>query len=128
MVALNNGNNTVKVIARNGQQIITDEVNWQYQTTPWTAPVKLILEHTGDLVKVKAVDTAGVLCLDAANEIEFSIAGNGRLIDDLGTAGGSRKVQLANGQASIRIAINEGTVIVAAAGKGMETGMTQLKK
>lgn len=128
MVTLNPGNNTVKVIARNGKQTITDEVNWQYQTAPWTAPVKLILEHTGALVKVKAVDAAGVLCLDAANEIEFSIAGNGRLLDDLGTAGGSRKVQLANGQASIRIAINDGTVVVAAAGKGMETGMTQIKK
>jgi beta-galactosidase len=90
--------------------------------------VKLVLEHDGDLVKVKAVDASGVLCLDAANEIEFSIAGNGRLLDDLGTVGGSRKVQLANGQASIRIAVNDGPVVVAAAGKGLETGMVQLKK
>jgi beta-galactosidase len=127
-VALNDGSNQVKVIARSGQQTITDEVNWQYQTTPWTAPVKLLLEHTGDLVNVKAVDASGVLCLDAANEIEFSIAGNGRLSDDLGTAGGARKVQLANGQASIRVVINDGTVVVAATAKGMETGMTQLKK
>ena len=127
-VALNNGNNQVKVVARNGKQTITDELSWMYQTTSWSKPVKLILEHDGDLVKVKAVDAAGVLCLDAANEIEFSIAGNGRLLDDLGTVGGSRKVQLANGQASIRVAVNDGTVAVAAAGKGLETGIVQLKK
>lgn len=127
-VPLNSGSNDVKVIARNGSQSITDELHWTYQTTPWTRPVKLVLEHDGDLVKVKAVDASGVLCLDAANEIEFSIAGNGRLLDDLGTVGGSRKVQLANGQASIRVAINDGAVAVAAAGKGLETGMVQLKK
>lgn len=127
-VPLNNGNNIVKVVARNGKQTVTDEVNWQYQTATWSKPAKLLLAHNGDQVTVKAVDAAGVLCLDAANEIEFSLAGNGRLLDDLGTVGGSRKVQLANGQASIRVAVNEGTVVIAATGKGLETGMTQIKK
>lgn len=47
---------------------------------------------------------------------------------DLGGTGGSRKVQHANGQASIRIAVNGGKAVVAAVSKGMETGMTQPEK
>jgi beta-galactosidase len=135
LAVLQPGANRIKVVARQGKEIITDEVTWQYHTAVWSKPVKLILEEdtsfNGDNVRkvnVKAVDEKGVLCLDAANEITFSLAGDGQLIVDQGTASGSRKVQLANGQGCIflRTTGNGGAAVVAAAAKGMTTGITTI--
>ncbi|NML41232.1 glycoside hydrolase family 2 protein [Chitinophaga sp. G-6-1-13] len=135
LVPLQTGDNQVKVVARQGKESVTDELNWQYQTAAWSKPVRLILEEdksfTGnDLRKVcvKAVDEKGVLCLDAANEITFSQAGDGQLIIDQGTASGSRKVQLANGQGCIFLRTNHhgGTAVVAATAKGMTSGITTI--
>ncbi|NSL90122.1 DUF4982 domain-containing protein [Chitinophaga sp. Mgbs1] len=129
--SLNEGANHIRVVARNGKQTVTDELTWQYQTASWSAPRKLLLtldtswHEAGTLrILVKAVDEKGVLCLDAANRIEFSLAGDGRLLDNLGTAGGSRVVQLANGQASILVRPDRENPnsVVGAAGKGLETG------
>ena len=39
-------------------------------------------------------DGKGVLCLDSRNTVRFSLAGAGRLLDNLGTARGSRELQL----------------------------------
>lgn len=129
-VALQPGENNIRVVARNGKTTVTDETTWTYQTAKWSKPVKLVVEkeRQGDttLVKVKALDANNVLCLDAANQITWSVAGNATLIDDLGTAGGSRKVQLANGQASIRVVNNSGKSVVAAAASGLATGLTEL--
>ncbi|WP_143307604.1 glycoside hydrolase family 2 TIM barrel-domain containing protein [Chitinophaga vietnamensis] len=128
---LQHGENHIKVIARSGKVTVSDEITCQYQTEQWTKPAKLLVESIPAgkdtaLVKVKAVDANGILCLDAANQVEFSIAGNGALLDDLGTAGGSRKVQLANGQASIKILLNKGKSVVGVASKGMAAVFTSL--
>ncbi|WP_211999789.1 glycoside hydrolase family 2 TIM barrel-domain containing protein [Chitinophaga sp. HK235] len=134
-VPLQAGSNQVKVVARNAKQTITDEVTWQYQTDTWSKPVKLMVEEdktfSGNNTRkicVKAVDEKGVLCLDAANEITFSQAGDGALQIDQGTASGSRKVQLANGQACIYLQTggNKGTAVVAASGKELQTGLTTI--
>ncbi|HVI46800.1 MAG TPA: glycoside hydrolase family 2 TIM barrel-domain containing protein [Chitinophaga sp.] len=130
--SLNNGVNQIKVIARNGKQTVTDTLNWQYQTAQWSKPVKLLVESgalTGNIfrIRVKAVDINGVLCLDAANLITFSQAGNSILRDDLGTVGGSRKVQLANGMASIDVEAGEGTSVIAATSVGLESGLAIIK-
>lgn len=53
-----------------------------------------------------------VPCLDAANVISFEAAGDGKLIQNLGTSTGSRRVQAYNGRAAIRIDLN-GTCQVA---------------
>jgi beta-galactosidase len=47
-----------------------------------------------------------VLCLDARNLVRFSLAGSGRLIDNLGISTGSRVVQLYNGRARITLERN----------------------
>ncbi len=129
-VVLQPGQNNIRVVARNGKTTVADETTWTYQTEKWSKPAKLMLEKENQgnttLVKVKAVDANGVLCLDAANLISWSVAGNGTLIDDLGTVGGSRKVQLANGQATIRIANNNGKSVVAATADGLTTGLIEL--
>jgi beta-galactosidase len=54
-------------------------------------------------VEAKLFDANGVLCLDAKNRVRFSLAGSGRLIDNLGTSTGSRVVEMYNGRARISI-------------------------
>ena len=61
--------------------------------------------RTGNKVTIEAklYDDKGILCLDARNQVRFSLAGGGRLIDNLGTPSGSRVVQLYNGRAEITL-------------------------
>ena len=55
------------------------------------------------VIEVKLVDAKGVQCLDARNFVRFALAGDGELIDNLGTSATARKVQLYNGRAQIKI-------------------------
>jgi beta-galactosidase len=66
-----------------------------------------------------------VLCLDARNAVRFSVAGNGKLIDNLGTARGSREVQLANGRAEISVAVR-GACMVGISSNGIEPAFLQV--
>jgi beta-galactosidase len=120
---LHKGDYHVKVIARNGKETVMDEVLFTYQADKWSQPASIVLEKTitGDtvVIKMKLVDAQGVPCLDAANYVNFSLAGSGVLIDDQGTAGGSRKVQLANGQAQISVQLNKGKSVIGATVKGI---------
>lgn len=100
------GVNTLRVIAEKDGVIVEDEVIFEYQTERWGEPAALQIaaeEREDGLydVIVKAYDSNGVFCPDAAHFIRFGIAGDGRLLDNLGTVGGSRLVQLAGGKASI---------------------------
>jgi len=82
---------------------VSDEIRFAYQTERWGRPAKLILAEIADGVEVKLVDAKGVQCLDARNFVRFAMAGDGDLIDNLGTSTTARKVQLYNGRAQIKI-------------------------
>jgi beta-galactosidase len=117
------GKNHLKVVAKAaGGKVVVDEIDFEYQTAEWSKPARLMLAETArakDKVTVTAhlVDEHGVLCLEARDQVRFSLAGSGRLMDNLGTPGGSRVVQLANGRASITLeARGSCTVAVSAAG------------
>ncbi len=102
------GPNHLRVVARKGSATVSDEIDFNYQTEPWGKPAAIKLqekERTGKRITVEATlfDEHGVLCLDARNSVRFSLAGTGRLIDDLGTTRGSRELQLANGRAQISL-------------------------
>jgi len=58
--------------------------------------------------------------------VNFSVAGDGELIDDLGTSTGSRKVQLANGQAQISVHLNKGQSVAGANVKGIPSAFITL--
>lgn len=120
----------VKVIARKGKQTVTDKIAFEYQGAQWAKPAKLLLEKTisGDtaLIRVKLVDAQNLVCLDASNYVTFSLAGDGALIDDLGTSTGSRKVQLANGQAQISVRLNKGQSVAGAGVKGIPSAFITL--
>lgn len=126
------GPNELRVVARQGQQTVTDQISFQYQTQKWGKPAKLTLTKTADTnglttVEAKLYDAQGVQCLDAANWLSFSLAGAGQLLDDLGTSSGSRKVQAYNGRAIIRLrAARPGQTAVAVESPGLPTVLLPL--
>src|SRR5688500_2023655 len=96
-VPLNKGTYNVKVIARTGKTVLTDSISFNYQTEKWGKPAGLLLEKISEengiaTMQVKLLDNKGVQCLDASNWIRFSLAGDGKLIDNQGTSSGSRFV------------------------------------
>jgi beta-galactosidase len=125
------GENRLKVLARKGGDVVIDEILFQYQTEKWSAPAKMVFEkiaQQGDTVtlQVKFLDKNGVQCLDARNYAEFIFAGDGKLLDNLGTSSGSRKVQAYNGRAIIRAVLNGKQAVVGVKSEGMETVMIKL--
>lgn len=107
-VAFAAGPNHLRVVAQKNGLTVTDEVRLEYQVQPWGKPAELRMRELSRdgrrvTVEVKAFDANGVPCLDAQECVRFSLAGNGRLIDNLGTTRASRQVQFANGRAEISL-------------------------
>jgi beta-galactosidase len=119
VVALVPGHNRLRVEAHKGDVMVIDEIDLTYQTEPWGKPAVLELHEKGRegnriTVEAKLFDEQGVLCLDARNLVRFSLAGTGRLIDNLGTTRGSRELQLANGRAEISLVATSACTVEAA--------------
>jgi beta-galactosidase len=126
VVTFKKGSNNIRVVAQKGTTTLTDEINQVYQTDKWDKPAKLIIEKIADengftTVQVKVLDKNGILCLDAINWISFSLSGDGILLDDLGTSGGSRKVQAYNGRATIKVQTQNGKSVVGVQSPGLQT-------
>jgi beta-galactosidase len=124
------GTNHLRVVAHQGDITVTDEIGLEYQIQSWGKPAELRMRETGRCggqvtVEVKAFDAHGVLCLDAQEFVRFSLAGHGRLIDNLGTTRASRKVQMANGRAEISLQ-PQGACQVNAAVAGLEPARLEL--
>jgi len=104
-------------VAKNG---VSDQIKFVYQTEKWDKPAKLLLAEIAGGVEVKLVDAKGVQCLDARNFVRFALAGDGELIDNLGTSTTARKVQLYNGRAQIGIK-SRGRWVVSVSSEGLPT-------
>lgn len=131
MVNYREGDNDIKVIAYKGKEQVTDEIKQKYQTQKWSLPTNMTLELVSKnadtaTVEVKLFDQQEIQCLDAKNVVEFGIAGDGKLMDDLGTSDGSRKVQMYNGRALISIQLNHGHSIVSVRSEGLPTTFIKL--
>lgn len=116
---LDKGIYTAHVVARKGKVVVSDTIRFEYQTEKWGKPTKVsfkkIREENGMVtLEAKLYDEKNVQCLDAVNWIRFGLTGDGTLIDNLGTSGGSRLVQLYNGRATIRIQTNGGRSVASA--------------
>ncbi len=59
--------------------------------------------------------------------MRWGLAGDGRLLDDLGTSTGSRYVQAYNGEALIRVDTGRGHSVVSASVEGLPTEFYSLK-
>jgi len=126
MCVLKEGRNTLRAVGRGSGSEVVDEITVAYQTARWEKPAKLVFEefaHEGDTVtaEVRALDQQGVMCLDARNLVRFGLAGDGQLLDNLGTSTGSRVVQLYNGRALIGVKLNGGKSALSVSSAGLRT-------
>ena len=126
MVLFAKGKNELIIKAHKGNIIVSDTLSQIYQTEKWDKPAKLNLEkiaETNGTVTIQATltDSKGILCLDAVNWVNFSLTGDGTLLDDLGTSKGSRKLQVINGRAIISIKTNKGKSVVCVQSSGIPT-------
>lgn len=130
-VVFNKGENNIKVIARKGKLAVEDSIRFQYQTEKWDKPAIATLEKLSEangvaVIQVKLLDNKNTPCLDAANWVRFGLAGDGTLIDNLGTSSGSRYVQLYNGRGIIRVKTNRGKSVISAKVDGLATAFLNL--
>ena len=126
-VKFKEGENVLRAVSSNS---IEDEIKFVYQTEKWDKPAKLILEELRAVddvstLQVRAVDAKGVLCLDARNVVRFGLAGDGRLIDNLGTSITARKVELYNGRALISVQ-RKGKVVVSVSSAELPTAFLNI--
>ncbi len=127
----NEGPNTLKVIARKGKVTVEDSIVQSYQTAKWGKEAKILLTVSDCAEGVKQIDARlvdanGVPCLDSKKYIRFSLAGDGKLIDNQGTSSGSRLVQACNGTARIRVRTNGGSSIAGVSSEGIPTAFINL--
>jgi len=133
-LAFEPGMNSLRAVGKGHDRIVTDETLFRYETRPWGKPHHLRLQElpapNGNVrVRVELLDQAGVVCLDARDVASFGHAGDGRLLDNLGTVGGSRRVQLANGHTQIDVALPEGgESVVSVSVSGVPTGFLRVHR
>jgi beta-galactosidase len=128
LVKFKEGENVVRAVAP--REKIGDEIKFVYQVQTWDKPAKLVLEELRraddtSMVQVTALDAKDVLCLDARNVVRFALAGDGRLIDNLGTSITSRKVELYNGRAMISVT-RKGKSVVSVSSDGLPTAFLNI--
>jgi beta-galactosidase len=126
-VAFASGANHLRVVAHKAGVAVTDEIELIYQVEPWNKPAELRLVESarkGNTVTVEArlYDANGTLCLDSRKTVYFSLAGAGKLLDNLGTTRGSRALQLYNGRAEISF-IHTGGCTVGITAEGIPTAL-----
>ena len=132
-IPMQKGNYHFRVVGKKGKVKVEDEITQFYQTDVWSKPVNLTvskISEENDVVLVEATlrDKHNIRCLDARNWIHFSLAGDGKLIDNLGTSSGSRKVQAYNGRAIIRVKSNNGKNVISIKSPGIPTVLLDLNK
>ncbi|WP_296635701.1 glycoside hydrolase family 2 TIM barrel-domain containing protein [Polaribacter sp.] len=116
-VELKEGDNIIIAKGKKGRFTISDTIHVKYQTAKWEKPSNAQVKVTPinkkeSKVEVWLKDKNNVLCLDAKNWVLFDYIGKGKMLDNIGTTGGSRKVQATNGYASIIIQHNGGSGVV----------------
>ena len=130
-VKFQEGLNQLLAVSKVNGQEINDSIKVDYQIEKWGEPVQLELTEVGidnefSWLVVKAFDKNHILCLDAKNPVEFSVAGDAMLIDNQGTVNGSRVVQLCNGVSKIKIKRNGLSYSAAVQSDGLETAILYL--
>jgi beta-galactosidase len=125
------GENKAYVIAKKGKDTVRDEISFKYQTEKWGKPAKLTLKKIAEqdgiaTVEVNLLDEKNIPVLDSRENVRFGLTGDGELLDNLGTSGGSRLVELYNGRAIIRIKTKGGRSAVSATVKNIPTAFINL--
>lgn len=130
---LKRGINRLRAVGIEDGVEVSDELKVYYQTENWgpASRLELSCEDRGEgifMIEAKAYDDRGILCADAANFVEFQIAGDGRLLDNQGTIMGSRYIQLINGYGRIMVELPKGESVVSISSDGIETKFIEIKR
>ena len=126
-LAFEEGMNTVRTVGRTKEKTVSDEVTFRYETRAPGKPHHLRLQafalpNQAWRIQAELLDAAGVVCVEARDFVRFGQTGDGKLLDNLGTARGSRYVQFANGRAQIDIVLAASMhAVVSAQVTGMPT-------
>ncbi|HCY41880.1 MAG TPA: glycoside hydrolase family 2 [Prolixibacteraceae bacterium] len=120
------GANEIRAVGKSSGGIISDSINQNYVTTQWGTPEKLDLQVVpidgkSSWIVARMKDTKGSICLDAKNRVEFCLIGDARLADNQGTATGSRKVELTNGMAKIKVVFETDRWVASVKTQGINT-------
>jgi len=118
------GENELRAVAHGTNGLVEDRIRFTYQTQEWSAPARLTLavvqQQPGKTtVEAYLLDAAGVRCLDSRAVVSFSLAGDGRLEDNLGTPTGSRVVEMYNGRVQITLT-HAGPVVAGVQAAGVQ--------
>jgi len=132
MAAFQPGENHLRVVAKRGTVQVVDEIRFRYQTEKWDKPVNLLLREAGRdgntvTLEARLVDAKGVQCLDARHAVRFALAGDGELIQNLGTSTGSRQVELYNGRAIIRARMKKGEAVASVSAEKLPSAFFTVK-
>lgn len=112
------GVNTLRAIGTDKKLQFTDEISQEYQTAKWGSEAQIDLSYIPldkdtVLIQGEIKDANGIRCLDSQAYIEFSLIGNGHLIQNQGTSIGSRKLQAYNGRACVKAVKNDKITVCA---------------
>ncbi|MDC7232833.1 MAG: glycoside hydrolase family 2 TIM barrel-domain containing protein [Spirochaetales bacterium] len=113
---LNTGEHELKAVVP--EENLHDSLTFQYHRDDWGEPAALegsvnrLTEDTAE-ISVRVVDQNGKICLDCEDYAEYSLAGKGELLKDLGNPGGSRIVQLCNGKSGIKVLAAKKKAVIA---------------
>lgn len=130
LVQFREGDNELRAAGRKNGKEVSDQIRFVYQTQLWGKPAKLSIQkiqesHDLVTVEVRLLDQNGIACLDARNVVRFDLIGDGRLIDNLGTSTGARKLEIYNGRAEISVE-RKGEVVVSASSVGIKPAFLTL--
>ena len=129
-LAFAKGRNRIHVVAKRAGVTLTDEIECEYQTESWKKPARFEIAEIGrkgDIVTIEArvYDADSILCVDSKKQVRFSIAGQGTLLDNLGTVRGSRLLQLSNGRAQISLK-RKGNCVVGISSDGLPSSFCNI--
>lgn len=131
LVPFKEGENRLRAVGSKGRATVADDIGFTYETRKWGQPARLVLKEAGRrgggvTLEARLLDAGGVPCLDARNVVRFGLTGDGRLLDNLGTSTGARRVELFNGRARIGVAL-KGPAVISVSGEGLPTAFVTLE-
>jgi beta-galactosidase len=120
------GGNVIKAVSKNGKELITDEIKFNYETREFGKESKItatIVNIDSEFIWIEAEfkDDNNVTCLDSHKYFRFESVGDGALIANMGTSSASKKVQAYNGRAKIKFKKNKGASKIAIKSEGLKT-------
>lgn len=125
---LREGENTLRAVAKANGNPISDEIRVSYQTKRWKSrqtglPRTLTRQRCRHHRRRGARRSPCALPRCRESGARFGAIGDGVLLDDLGTADGSRVVQLRNGTARISLRMTGDTAVANVSSAGIATGI-----